>query len=123
MTDCDCSDEYGPCEQHCETLVVREGASTRTADELLSVFVHDAVSLGVTLSPWGQDVLMRYDTALDNNRHMGVAWLPDGSGLDDMMDTLRYQVEAELSAMGLMSYFEDGYIIVRPTPDCPLLEE
>lgn len=40
--ECECSEEYGPCEDHSEVLAQREGASTRTADELLAVFIGDA---------------------------------------------------------------------------------
>lgn len=87
----DCSEEYGPCDTHGETVVSREGASTRTADELQSMFIADAVDLGVKLSPWGRGTLTDYDNALEANRseRSGVAWLPeDDHGLADDMGTL-----------------------------------
>ena len=115
VEDCYCTDE-GPCEQHLEMLVTREGASTRTADELLTVFVEDAMSVGVELSPWGRDVLERANALLDANRSMGVAWLPeDDGGVRDELDTLQHQVEAELSGLGLSSWWDDGYVIGRVT--------
>ncbi len=43
--ECDCTEDYGPCESHSVTLVSREGASTRTADELAAVFLDDVRDL------------------------------------------------------------------------------
>lgn len=48
MTDedeCECTEDYGPCDRHSETIVSREGASTRTADELVAVFLSDVTDL------------------------------------------------------------------------------
>jgi hypothetical protein len=41
-TECECSEDCGPCEAHSEVLAQRAGACTRTADELLAVFIGDA---------------------------------------------------------------------------------
>lgn len=50
MTDCDCSEEYGPCESHCIQVIARDGASSRTADDVAYRLVMDAVDLGARLS-------------------------------------------------------------------------
>lgn len=119
MTDtCDCSEEYGPCELHGETVTRREGASTRTADDLQSVFVADAVALGATLSPYGKSAIAEIDAALESERSMGVAWLPNdetGAGLADELGSLVSQMETELHTLGYSVYWEDGYRIVRVT--------
>jgi hypothetical protein len=122
--DCDCTDE-GPCENHCEVLAQREGASTRTADELLTVFIEDAVGIDPTvLSPYGRDVLDRANAALEAERspHSGVAWLPmdDEGALADELASVAGQVESVLDAR---VYWADGFSIVRLTDDCPLLAD
>ena len=43
--ECECTDEYGPCEAHSETIIVREGASTRTADDLVATFLEDVAGM------------------------------------------------------------------------------
>jgi hypothetical protein len=44
--DCEeCSEDYGPCEDHCEVVIVREGASSRTADDLAATFVEDVATM------------------------------------------------------------------------------
>lgn len=116
--DCYCSTDEGPCEEHMTVEVIREGSSLRTADELLSVFVWDATSLGVELSPWGKSTLTRYDEALADNERHGVAWLPDGmEGLHDDMMGLVYQVETALATgdRSLEVRWDDGYVIYEVT--------
>lgn len=66
---CECNIDYGPCESHATVLVQREGASSRSADELALVFIEDAIDLG-----FNPDESMR--TFLD-----GLVW--DGSWLAD----------------------------------------
>lgn len=125
MTTCDCTEEYGPCEQHSELLVSREGASLHTADELVALFISDAVGVGVELSPWGKDVLSRAQEALAANTSMGVSWLPeteDGEALRDELATLQYQVESELASLELSVYWEDGFRILKLTGG-PLTEQ
>lgn len=122
MESCECSEEFGPCEQHCEVLVSREGASLRTGDELAVQFIDDAVSLGVELSPWGKSVLQRAKKLLADNESMGAAWLPEGTDGDEVRDdmqTLEWQVKAELEPA---VYREDGYRIVKITGG-PLAED
>jgi len=106
--ECECGEEYGPCEEHGTVLAQREGASLRTADELLSVYLHDARSIDPeVLSPYGLDVLARADAALDGP----ASWLDD-SELADELAGVAWQVESALDAD---TYWEDGYIIVRVT--------
>lgn len=121
LASCECSDEYGPCELHATTLIVREGASLHTADELSAIFLNDAVGLGAELSPYGQDVLKRVSDTLSANESMGVAWLEDGE-LQDELQTVSNQVETELYTLGYSVYWEDGYRIVKVTGG-PLLDE
>lgn len=128
MTTCYCDpDEMLPCEQHMVVLAQREGASARTGDELASVLVHDAVGLGVVLSPWGQDLHARYDENLDAHRRYGVAWLDgeDREYLVEDMTTLVNQVETDLLTMDepIYVHWDDGYVAFRLTDDCPLREE
>lgn len=125
--ECECDpDEMLPCEQHMVVEQTREGASQRTADDLLSQFIHDAVFFGATLSPWGEDLLTGYDAALEGNRRYGVAWLPEGHQiLAEEMDTLRNQIETSLATLDdpIYTHWDDGYVMFRLTADCPLREE
>jgi hypothetical protein len=120
MGECDCSEEYGPCEIHCEVLVQREGASCRTADELMLVLCHDLVDLGAELSPYGAKVLANADAYADGCRDQsasGSVWFEDdGTTLDQLVSLAdQLEVDAEVSV-----FMEDGYRIVRATADCPL---
>ena len=92
--DCDCSDKYGPCELHGETLVQREGASTRTADELVLVLCHDLVDLGAQLSPYGANVLARADEYAEQCRSAtsGTMWFDDDGETYDALVTLADQL-------------------------------
>lgn len=115
--DCDCSEEFGPCEQHSELLVSREGASLRTSDELLSVFIDDAVALGAALSPYGKDIVFRADAAMYVPGPMS-NWLPDteeGYELRDALQTVANQMESELDTLGYSTYWDDGYRILKVT--------
>lgn len=118
--ECDCSEEYGPCEDHSELMASREGASTRTADELLVIFIQDAVDLGATLSPYGIDVLNRAIAELAANEDMGVSWLSSDSLRDELV-TVSDQVETTLYTMELSVFWEDGYRILKVTGG-PLLD-
>lgn len=121
---CGCTDEYGPCDAHGDILIVRDGASVRTADESAVLFIEDACSLGAALSPYGDDVLKRANEALEANRSQasGVAWLDD-EGLHDEVMTVYGQVETELATLGIYTYQQDGYWMVRPSEDCPLTQD
>jgi hypothetical protein len=122
--ECECSEEYGPCEDHSELMVSREGASLRTADELQSQFIHDAVSLGAELSPYGKDVLSRADAAMTVEGPMS-NWLPDdeeGYALRDDLGTVANQVETELYTLGYSTYWDDGFRVLKITGG-PLAED
>ena len=116
--ECDCSDEYGPCERHGTTLVIREGASQRTADSLLLLLCHDLIDCGAEVSVWGQEVLDAADKAEENAMSKaGTSWFLGGAVEFDQVATLADQLEA---ATDLVVIQDDGYRIVRPTDDCPL---
>lgn len=124
MEECECSEEFGPCELHLELFVSREGASLRTADELLSVFIDDAVTLGAGLSPYGKDIVFRADAAMTVDGPMS-NWLPDtedGYELRDALQTVANQMESELYTLGFSVYWDDGYRIIKITGG-PLFEE
>jgi hypothetical protein len=127
--ECDCDeDEDLPCEEHMIVLAQREGASTRTADELLAVWLDDAAAVpGVEVSPWGQEVMRQAWDALERNRAYGVAWLPDdvAEGLRDDMETLRDQLETSLATLDdpVSTHWDDGYVMYRVSSDSPLAGE
>ena len=109
----ECSVECGPCEQHGETLVQREGASCRTADELALLYLFDMAELGQgELSPWGVEVRDAAEANLEANRskRSGTAWIDDSDLVDSLMDVV-LQVE---SASDYLTYWDDGYRIVKP---------
>ena len=112
----ECSVECGPCELHGETLVQREGASLRTGDELSLLYLDDMESLGQgELSPYGADVRARAESALEANRspRSGTAWIDDSDLADELNDVV-FQVE---SASDYLTYWDDGYRIVKPSED------
>lgn len=133
MSECECSEDYGPCEEHGTAVVIRQGASTRTADELLLLFVEDASlilhDVGVELSPWADDVIHRAHGALDAvDEFTHCAWLPEGTygdRLRDELTTLANQVEVDMGTLDIphFTYWNDGYWIVRVHENCPLLED
>ena len=112
-SECGCSEDYGPCEQHGTVLAQRDGAAVRTADELARVFIDDATDIGAELSSYGADVV----AAADAEFATGERWLTADAG-EALLD-LVHQVEATLDAWVI---WEDGYCIVRPSADCPLLD-
>ena len=116
---CECSNEYGPCERHGKTLVVREGASLRTADELTLLLIEDLVSVGAELSATGRIDFKRLTDALerDRNPETGTAWFSDPDDADAAQD-LAFQVEQYVGDLCVIR--DDGYRIVRPSGDCPL---
>ena len=129
---CGCTEEDGPCETHGTVVVQREGASTRTADELLLVYVEDASLIlhdaGTELTPWADDVIHRAHGALDTvDEFTHTASLPAstyGERLRDELVTLADQVECDLSTMDAphFTYWDDGYRIVRVLEGCPLVD-
>ena len=132
MSECDCSEDYGPCEDHCTVLVQREGASTRTAHESAVQYAQDAADLldeigGAVegVRDIDREVLVEAWEMLEANRRMGVAWFPGDDG-DEMLDTILRVGDAlgsDLSALGYFTFSEDGYWIVKIHEDCPLLDD
>ena len=112
---CECSKEYGPCEEHGETVVQREGASTYTPVELLALYADDATDCGTELSPWALGLIREARTLTDGHR----------AGLLDELSTLANQVECDLSTLDAphFTYWDDGFRIVRVLGGCPLIEE
>ncbi len=118
--ECECSEEYGPCEKHCDILVIRDGASSHTADELTLLLVSDLVDLGVTLTSAQNDTYTYLTSKLHDNRdaHTGTAWFSDPDDAEAAVD-LSDAVQANTE--GLYINQDDGYTIVRPHANCPLL--
>jgi len=121
-TECECSEEYGPCEDHSEVLAQREGASLRTADELLAVFigdVEDIIGRPVTEHD-ASAVAAEYWEATDN-----VGGWVDCDRFPDLAEALHdaatYGAEGALPA-DVWVWWEDGYVVSRITGG-PLLEE
>lgn len=120
LEECECSEEYGPCEDHSEVLVQREGAAIRTADELCAVFIDDASSLIDAetvrdMQPWEQ---RNYVAALDTAREYWEAnpsggWAEDEDMCQYLADAVR-DIEGMLPS-GVSVYWEDGYVITRIT--------
>lgn len=119
--ECTCTDEYGPCEFHGDTIVVREGASSRTADDLRHTFLTDVVSvIGEWPSDEYREATTRIGNALADNERHGVRWLPDDSPddnypLSDELGDLTTTAEGHLASAGYSVFWEDGYRIVRVT--------
>ena len=120
--DCGCSEEYGPCEDHATVLAQREGASTRSADDLANVFMYDAWELIPTAHEKirTKELADEYAAKLDDARHMGVAWL-EGDDAQALHDDAS-MVETWLPS-GIMVLWDDGYRIVRVHDDCPLIAD
>jgi hypothetical protein len=115
---CECSDEYGPCEAHGETVVIREGASLRSADELCHEFLGDVASV---LRSWPSDEYREAETRLGNAlADSDGSWFDDPDDADECRDLVT-NGEAALGDAGYMVIWDDGYRIVRPYAWCPLL--
>ncbi len=122
MSTCDCSDEYGPCEEHCEVLVVREGASLRTADELALVRCDDCLEVGIydAADPRRGDLTRLWAAlALSRDSTSACAWFDDPDDAQEARE-LTDSLESDLPE-DVRLYSDDGYQIVRLTADCPLL--
>jgi hypothetical protein len=100
---------------------MREGASLHTADELSLLLVDDLSACGVPLT-FGQNFereRLASILARDTNPSSGCAWFND----PDEADAAQWLAEqVESSADGLWVIRNDGYCIVRPHADCPLLD-
>lgn len=119
-TDCDCSEEYGPCETHCQQYAQRVGSSNRSADELMSVFLDDGAALlpETDRAPY-LELATRVDAALESQGPFS-SWLDDTDLAEEMRDAAD-RLESDLGSLGFWTFWEDGYVIVKPTGDCPLL--
>lgn len=106
-----------------EPVVIREGAALRTADEQSLLYVEDAISLGVVLSPWGQAVYREVRDILGMRRHI-VSGDSDTEGLAMDLARLAEQLESDLATMprrhpytgvllgtGYTTEWDDGYTI------------
>jgi hypothetical protein len=115
---CECSDEYGPCEQHGTILVSRDGAALRNPDEQVMQLIGDLLDVGAELSSWGHAEYLRLRDSLmpdemDNNHFT----YPEDYGCADWLAT---QLEGTIDAYVILQ--PDGYVIVDAHHDCPLLE-
>lgn len=130
-TDCECSEEYGPCEEHGEVIAQREGASTRTADDLVYVFLTDVLAIAEDRGLISAD--MRGRVNVDKLRDAIKYWEDDNLWIDIYgCRWVRDHVDAEihddmsigesvLADLGLDVWWEDGYVISRTTGG-PLLD-
>jgi hypothetical protein len=129
MTECECSEDYGPCEDHCEVMAQRAGASTYTADELAAVFLGDVAAL---FEYYGRPVPTgdHYETAAiywEATYHDG-GWAPDSGAValspvvfarwsdGDLSQWLSDAItgaESDLADLGLSVFWDDGYVISR----------
>lgn len=103
-----------------ESVVVREGASLRTADELVIQYVIDARDLGAELSPYGTEALSRLSLALAAEYDACMSsWFSDREDADEAR-MLASQVETDLCTLGLVTTWDDGYTI---RPECPVCHD
>ena len=122
---CECSEDWGPCEDHGEVVAQREGASTRTADDLAYVFLTDVLAIGEERGWIAPNMLGKVNA--DRLRTAEHYWSNDDLW-DDTMGCrwVRDDVDAEihdeiaigesvLADLGLAVYWEDGYVISRVT--------
>ncbi len=119
-TTCGCTDEYGPCEEHGQVLVQREGAALRSADQLALQYIDDVVQLdGVSkvLSAAGLDTVRRAEVDLGMT---GESWFSDADLSQEVHD-LVHQVENNIGP-DYQTYWDDGLRIVRITGG-PLMDE
>lgn len=114
---CDCSEEFGPCEDHCEVLVQRDGASSRTADDLAHTLIYDLIALaesenvGLIMDTRHYETLAWIEEGWD-----GAGWLDDADKSDALYDLARTVEGNALAAMdGVSVWHDDGYRITRLT--------
>jgi hypothetical protein len=128
-TTCDCTEDYGPCEDHATTVIQREGASTRTADELAVIYCDDAAGLlediGGTVLDTDHELIRDAWELLEAERRMGVAWFPESDAGEMLDEVLRLgdALMSDLFALGYATTWDDGYIVSRVHEDSPLLND
>lgn len=137
---CECSEDFGPCEDHCTVYAQREGSAVRTGDELAAVYVGDAASIFLTsilayiddatnemivsgpysMTPGVTDAIVTADDYWE--AHPNGGWCEDTDDSEALTDACRTMEDA-LGAEGFWTLWEDGYIILKPTDDCPLVDQ
>lgn len=116
---CECSDEYGPCEDHGTVLAQYEGASTRTADELTYIYVLECFTiLGQDLTPVAQEIMDAVAAAGGDSGWIDTGNQDADAELSDALRDLAWQME---STIGAWTFWDDGFRIVEPSEDCPLV--
>ena len=130
--ECECSEEYGACEEHREVIAQREGASTRTADDLVYVFLTDVLAIGEERGWLAPNMLGKVNA--DRLRTAVHYWENDDLWTDNygcrwVRDDVDAEIHDELSIgesvladLGLTVDWEDGYVISRTLPGSPLLD-
>lgn len=121
---CDCSEDFGPCSSHSEEIAQRVGSGNRSADELCAVFLSEAA---VALTDAGAEFPTEWAdirALVDDSESWEGSWLradltvPNASEGYSASDALRDAVSAAeeaLGAIGLVTYWDDGYRILRIT--------
>lgn len=117
---CACSEDYGPCEDHAEVLAQREGARTRTADELAAVFISDAADLTRNGQEPGHDDSDAYATMLRYWQECPAGGWWDGENksgytYSEELHDASATAEGWLADIDAMVWQEDGYVIFRIT--------
>lgn len=113
---CDCSEEYGPCEEHCTLLVSRELAG-RGGDDLALTLIHDLIGCGAEVSPWGKDRLAQIEEHYEVDPVSGIGRFEDPD-IMEMVTDLSQQLESNVADLVVIQ--DDGYRILKPSEDCPL---
>jgi hypothetical protein len=92
----------------------------RTADQSNMQLIEDLIGCGVKLTDDQAKEYSRLDDALTNayDSYTGTAWFLEDEDQEAAEELSR---EVEQSAEGLYVDHDDGYTIVRPHDDCPLL--
>lgn len=120
METCECSENYGPCEDHSDVLAQREGAAVRTADELMAVFVGDVAAIladaGIDPDAGMLAAIRDADAYWEACPNGGWAPIedPDTYSLADALGDAVQHAEQSLPA-GVYVWWDDGYVISRIT--------
>lgn len=122
--ECECSEDFGPCERHMTVLAQREGASTRTADALALVFLYDVADL-IDDARGFKDIKARdiadgwRDDATWSGTHPGDGWIEheddDHAEIGDDVSMVETWLPGDMWVA-----WDDGYVISRMSDDCPL---
>lgn len=110
--ECDyCGDGEEWAEHYHELYVSRDGASSRTADDLAITLLDDTGDL--TGDPaWGIDAQHYWSLAIQDG-DMGCHWLPEGGDHAEMLQDDVLRAESALADMGMYVTWDDGYVIER----------